>query len=293
MIGKTNAGGSNVGGKLTVKAPANVTVKAVKGSTTRSQTSGSGGSAVFRGLSQGSWNISISNSEQTVTIPITITTDYSMTIAFFAAKITVTYPSGSTCTCTNGSTTYTASNTNGSWTFTVPMTGTWTVKCTSGSNSASSNVSITANGQSASVTLSYWDGTLYYQSNQYTDHTGGWGNKSYYNNEVRGMDFYTNKKIDVSKYSKLTITTKGLSNVWTTGFGLSTIGAGHVELDPDMYRPYVNSGSFTACVYNNVVSNGTTVLDISSVNGSFYVVFSICGQQSSYSFDNIASIKLT
>lgn len=73
----------------------------------------------------------------------------------FKAYIVVTYPAGSTCTVTNGSVQLTAPNTSGSYTFTVPSIGAWSVSCTNGTDSAASTVSITADGQTKSVTLAY------------------------------------------------------------------------------------------------------------------------------------------
>lgn len=73
----------------------------------------------------------------------------------FKAYINVTYPAGSTCTVTNGTIQLTAPDASGSYTFTVPSVGNWTVSCTNGATSAASTVSITADGQSKSVTLAY------------------------------------------------------------------------------------------------------------------------------------------
>lgn len=91
----------------------------------------------------------------TTSVSVTEVKQYTVTLTYFAATIAVTYPSGSTCTCSNGTTTLTAPNTTGSYTFTVPSAGTWTVKSTNGTDTARQAVSITANGQSTSVTLSY------------------------------------------------------------------------------------------------------------------------------------------
>lgn len=90
----------------------------------------------------------------------------------FKATIKVTYPSGSTCTATNGNTTLKAPNTSGTWTCVVPKTGTWTIESVKGSQSASETVSITTDGQSASVTLTY----KYYIVNAggTANYTGGW-----------------------------------------------------------------------------------------------------------------------
>ena len=69
--------------------------------------------------------------------------------------ITVSYPSGSTCTCSDGTTTLKDSGTSGSCSFTIPNLGTWTVTCSNGIESATATVSITAEGQTESVILSY------------------------------------------------------------------------------------------------------------------------------------------
>lgn len=71
------------------------------------------------------------------------------------AIIGVTYPAGSVCTCTNGTRTLTAKDTSGKALFVIPAAGTWTVKAVKGSQSASKAVSITAEGQVETVTLSY------------------------------------------------------------------------------------------------------------------------------------------
>ena len=71
------------------------------------------------------------------------------------ASIVVTYPAGSTLTCTLGSKVLTAKNTSGRWVFGLPSTGNWVVKAVKDSKSTSKTVSITAEGQSVSVELSY------------------------------------------------------------------------------------------------------------------------------------------
>lgn len=157
MLGRTNTGGGGVGGVLTVTAPAGVTVEVSKDGKTKSKTSNAEGLAVFKGLATGTWTLTIRNGTQTSTKSVVITADYSAVIAFFSASISVTFPAGSTCSCSDGTTTLTAPNTSGSYTFVVPNTGTWTVSCTDGSNTATEKVSITADGQNKSVGLSYLD----------------------------------------------------------------------------------------------------------------------------------------
>lgn len=73
----------------------------------------------------------------------------------FSATINITYPSGSTCTVTNYKKTRTAPNTTGTWACKVDEVGYYTVKCVSGSKSKEAVITITANGQTVSVTLQY------------------------------------------------------------------------------------------------------------------------------------------
>ena len=141
---------------IVVTAPTGSTVTATDGETSLVGTEVSG-KWTFQIPSYGAWNITATLNGQTATTSVSVTEvkQYTVTLTYFAATIAVTYPSGSTCTCSNGTTTLTAPNTTGSYTFTVPSAGTWTVKSTNGMDTAQQAVSITANGQSTSVTLSY------------------------------------------------------------------------------------------------------------------------------------------
>lgn len=141
---------------IVVTAPTGSTVTATDGETSLVGTEVSG-KWTFQIPSYGVWNITATLNGQTATTSVSVTEvkQYTVTLTYFAATIAVTYPSGSTCTCSNGTTTLTAPNTTGSYTFTVPSAGTWTVKSTNGTDTAQQAVSITANGQSTSVTLSY------------------------------------------------------------------------------------------------------------------------------------------
>lgn len=72
----------------------------------------------------------------------------------FLSTITVTVDSGSAVTATLGSTVLTKTST-GTAVFTVTKAGTWAIKATKGDQTAEGTVSITASGQSKSLTLSY------------------------------------------------------------------------------------------------------------------------------------------
>lgn len=72
----------------------------------------------------------------------------------FQSTITVTVDSGSTVTATLGSTVLTKTST-GTAVFTVGKAGTWAIKATKGDQTADGTVSITASGQSKTLTLTY------------------------------------------------------------------------------------------------------------------------------------------
>lgn len=154
MIGRVNTGGGT-GGTLTVTAPANVTVTVSKDGKTKTKNSGTSGVVVFKGLASGTWTVTITGDGKTAQKNVVVTTDYSTVIAFFAATINITYPAGSTCTCSDGTTTLSAPDTSGTWACIVPNAGTWTVTSTSGTETDSKAVTITTDGQSISVELSY------------------------------------------------------------------------------------------------------------------------------------------
>lgn len=164
MIGRTNAGGGGggSGATLTIMGVAGATVTASKDDKTYTRTINSSGTAVFKGLSTGTWTVTMSGSGQTTTRTVEITADYSLTIAFFSATISITYPAASTCVVTDSTGATVASDTNAAsaaktWTATVGATGTYTITATSasGGKTKSTTVSITADGQSASATLAY------------------------------------------------------------------------------------------------------------------------------------------
>ena len=142
---------------IVVKVDSGSTVVATLNSCILTATA-SNGQAMFRVPRAGNWTIkgTLGGNSDTATVSITERRQKkSVTLSYFTATIAVTWPSGSTCTAKCGSTTLTAPNTSGSYTFTVHTAGSWVVSCSGGGLSASQTVSITASGQSKSVTLAY------------------------------------------------------------------------------------------------------------------------------------------
>lgn len=221
MIGRVNTGGGS-GCILTITAVANETVTISKNGKSKSKTTDSKGVAVFRGLDTGKWTITIVRGGVPITRVVAVTADYSVAIPLFAATINITYPSGSTCTCSDGTTTLSAPDTSGTWACIVPNAGTWTVTSTSGTETDSKAVTITTDGQSTSVELSY--ALFLFKPNAPSDIIAGeWempGNstvtaeaeltvKSVNNyNGNRAISARTKGQIDLTEYSTLQATCK-------------------------------------------------------------------------------------
>ena len=208
MIGRVNTGGGS-GCILTITAVASETVTISKNGKSKSKTTDSKGVAVFRGLDTGKWTITIVRGGVPITRVVAVTADYSVAIPLFAATINITYPAGSTCTCSDGTTTLSASDTSGTWACVVPNAGTWTLSCTDGTDSTSEAVTITTDGQSVSVALSYflW---LYRDGDTCDAVSGGWSSP-----EWGGKDF-----------SKVVTFNESSMQISTEVFG-GSIGYGH------------------------------------------------------------------
>lgn len=285
-IGRINTGGGGTGGTLVVTGVAGDTITATKGGKTYSRTFNSTGKAVFRGLATGIWALTMTNGTQTVTRNVTITADYSLTIAYFSATIAVTWPAGSTCTCENGNTVLTAQDTSGSYTFTVPSTGTWTVSCTDGTQTASKTVSITADGQSTTAKLAY-DLRLFDNGDECTDTTGGWTNTGYtydallaappeisngriqlYGKSGGNTGIGTAQSIDLTGYSKLVIDRDVLSTN-------STNNAGQIWLLPG--QNVVNSQAKATLQFGSATGRAEQEIDVTNINTPVYVFASVGG----------------
>lgn len=147
--------GGGAGGNLKVIALAGVAVTVTKGSKVKQKVADAAGVAMFTGLETGAWTVTLPADVSPPTRTVDIDVDYVVVIAYFSATINITYPAGSTCTCSDGTTTLSAPDTSGTWACIVPNAGTWTVTSTSGTETDSKDVTITTDGQSTSVELSY------------------------------------------------------------------------------------------------------------------------------------------
>lgn len=76
------------------------------------------------------------------------------------AAIGAIYPVGAVCTCSYNGQTLTAKDTSGRALFLVPSAGQWLVKATNGGQEVEDTVSITTQGQVASVKLAFFSATI-------------------------------------------------------------------------------------------------------------------------------------
>lgn len=292
--------GGQTGATLTVTSSGagTITVSNTSLGKSYSKSVTAGGSAVFKGLATGTWTVKLSNGTQTSTKTITITSDYSTSIAYFSATISITYPAKSTCVVKNSGGTTIASDTNTgtsakTWTATVGATDTYTITATATDGSGktkSATVSITADGQSASVTLTYelvlfnngvvsgyaWDssnfdsgygdakvsnGLIYLYGYTWDNNISlqsGWG------------EIGISSAIDLSDYSTLKVRLKKIDSAG----GTAKIQVGTTAL-----------GDNTATKTVTLTAGTTTSLDISSITGSKYI--SLYAQSNASTYGNM------
>ena len=192
------------------------------------------------------------------------------------AVIGVTYPSGSTCTCTNGSKTLTAKDTSGKAIFVIPSAGTWTVKAVKGSQSASKAVSITAEGQIATVTLTY---RLYIFKNG-SGLTAGYsvagtgGNVSNANiswsgdSSSGGISMYIKPAVMLKDYTKLCVDFECSYNNggnYGMGFGVGKDAAASSMITNTSWTAKVTSTA------QGAIARNTVQCDISALTDSEYI----------------------
>jgi len=200
------------------------------------------------------------------------------------AAIGVTYPAGSTCTCTNGTKTLKAKDTSGQALFLIPSAGTWTVKATNGTKTASKAVSITRQYQTASVTLLF-ELYLYKRGDQCTATTGGWKNSTAANakltfnsNNISGSggNVFTEKAVDLTKFSTLLFIAK-CTNVPFTDLSqtmrMGLMGSGDIS-SHFLWEQAKLSINCQISAPKAATTETSYTLDISKISGAYHIAFS-------------------
>lgn len=267
------------GGTLTVTAPANVTVTVSKDGKAKTKNSGTSGVVAFKGLASGTWTVAITGDDKTAQKNVVVTTDYSTMIAFFSATINITYPAGSTCTCSDGTTTLSAPDTSGTWACVVPNAGTWTLSCTDGTDSTSEAVTITTDGQSVSVALSYflW---LYKDGDTCDAVSGGWSSPEWGGNDFSKVVTFNESSMQISTevfggsigyghaFTKSVIDLSEISTLKfrITGIGATSSGGNAFSFKLCVASEFPNKQSPSFPVSLEIVETGLFAVDVSAMN---------------------------
>ena len=155
--GKTNSCGGT-GASLTVRGIAGDMLTVTNGSRTYTRIFDDNGVAVIKGIAAGTWTETMTGSgPRPAENAITIQTDYEDTLDYFQATIRVECPVDSHLTCTHTSgKKWEADAPTGAYAFNVNRLGEYTITGTKDGLSASQTVSITMDGQSKSVSITYF-----------------------------------------------------------------------------------------------------------------------------------------
>ena len=214
------------------------------------------------------------------------------------AVIGVTFPAGSVCTCAKGEKILRARNTSGSFLFFVPESGTWTVSCTDGTDTASKSVVIDGQYQAKNVVLTYE--TILYENGDL--HGYDWkvnlqsqadaapvGNTLYAYQNGRGdavvnVGFFINEKVDFTEYSTARIHGVQISNSQKLGIFISDAIQSGIQIYYYMYQNHpVVASSYTD---GTLPSDGIVTLDVSGVSGEHYLsVGATCNNTGEITFE--------
>ncbi len=146
------SGGSNITVTTTEVTLHGQNVTITDGVTTLTETFSPSGVALFEGVTM-TGQLTIASGAFSTTVNVPYFGNYNPILSGFTATITVTFPADSTCTCTKSGETQTAYVSP--HTFYVHSAGTYTITATDGTHTKSDTVTITTDGQSESVTLTY------------------------------------------------------------------------------------------------------------------------------------------
>ena len=148
--------------QIIVTVAAGAVVTCSNGSKSYEQTS-TGAAVVFNVPDYGTWSVSAERDglpSNTVNVVVDTAKQYAAALAFFESTITVNVEAGSSVVCEGGGKTQTKTSETGSVVFTVTSAATYTITATTGDETTSGTVQITASGQSETLTLEYFRSTI-------------------------------------------------------------------------------------------------------------------------------------
>lgn len=272
------------GATLTITAPVGATVTVSKDGKSKLPKL-SAGTVVFKGLSTGTWTITITNGTDTATKTVEIKADYEADITFFTATLHISYPAGAVCKATNGSTVLTAPDTSGTWACTVDKKGTWTVTA----GDLTETVTLSTTGETKTVILVRWvvkNGVLtdigltkLLVSGRNVTHTQETGYVAIENAQSLVTGIATGQTLDLTAARKIVadidVTTVGASKDYTQYDGINlvtskAISAKDVPTSIKNMTAYLDADHIA-----DTTGRKTLELDVSGLTGSHYVGFAI------------------
>lgn len=163
-----NAAGDKIAGimkkgtelKIIVSVTSGATVTATKGSKVVSGTSVNG-TCTLTVPDAGTWSVKATRNGQTSgTKSVTFTDNYTTSLMFFSATITVTVESGASVVLKKNGTTLQTKTSTGTAVFTVTETGTYTVEATKSGQTVSGSVNVVSGTTSYALTLTFVSSTI-------------------------------------------------------------------------------------------------------------------------------------
>ena len=186
------------------------------------------------------------------------------------AVIGVTYPSGATCTCTNGSKTLKAKDTTGKALFVIPSAGTWMVKAVKGSQSTSKTVSITAEGQVETVTLTY-EYVIFNSGGLNSAYSDGGGGATVTvttdSSGVKILKFPSGGGYNRMAYLKPAVDLTDYKTLKISGFATADRKFAVWKTVPDSD----NAGMTASVVIKQGTSKSSYTIDVSNLTGNYYL----------------------
>lgn len=272
------------GAALTITAPVGATVTVSKDGKSKLPKL-SDGTVVFKGLSTGTWTITISNGTDTASKNVEIKADYEADITFFTATLHISYPAGAVCEATNGSTVLTAPDTSGTWACTVDKEGTWTVTA----GDLTETVTLSTTGETKPVILARWivkNGVLtdigltkLLVSGRNVTHTQETGYVAIANAQSLVAGIATGHTLDLTAARKIVadidVTTVGASKDYTQYDGINLVTSKAISAS-DVTKSIANMTAYLDADHiANTTGRKTLELDVSGLTGSHYVGFAI------------------
>lgn len=121
---------------------------------------------------------------------------------------------------------------------------------------------------------SAWDGTLFYNGNQYADVTGGWTGADSYSPNLKKTSDNLIANVDISTVNMIDLT--AFNTLYFIGNGYGSNSGGHYNATAGVR----NSSGWVASV--SFQNNKTYSVDVSGLTGSYYVRFLASGSRGQY-----------